>query len=117
MKSAVAFAMTVFLVSVVALCPAIACPLMAAHADSDSCCHHPQKTPTAPCPLQTVPDCPYTILEKSKTNPAATHAHWAGAAIQVAPHTILPAAGPTIDVPTRLVDTAGLFLRNRVLLI
>jgi hypothetical protein len=117
MKRALAAAMTLFLLGVVALCPVIACPLMAAHAESGSCCHKPQKTHPAPCPLKTVPDCPYSILEKSKTNPAATHAKWVGAAIQTATGSALPLAGLTVTAPCRLIDAAGLFLRNRALLI
>ena len=109
--------MTLILISVVALCPAVACPLMAAaHAESGSCCHQPQTHP-APCPLKSVPDCPYSILEKSKTNPGATHGKLVAAVIRTAPLVTLPVAGLAVSVPCRLVDAAGLFLRIRVLLI
>lgn len=112
-----ASAMSLFLVSVVALCPSIACPLTAAsHAQSGSCCHPPQSHP-GPCPAKKVPDCPYSILEKSKTNPAATHAKWVGSLVRTEHSAVLLVAGPAIEVPCRLVDVSGLFLRNRVLLI
>jgi hypothetical protein len=103
MRTVVASAMVLFLVGVVALCPAIACTPSAS-----SCCHKPAKT---------VPDCPYSILQKSKTNPAATHAKWIGAIVRPERSSALPAAGPRIEPPCRLVDVSGLFLRNRVLLI
>jgi len=113
----VASAMVLVLVSVVALCPSIACPLTAAsHGPSGSCCHKPQTHP-APCPAKTVPDCPYSILEKSKTNPAATHAKWVGSVIRTEHSAALPLVSLTVEAPCRLVDVSGLFLRNRVLLI
>jgi hypothetical protein len=109
MRAVVASAMILVLVSVVALCPALACPLTAAsHAPSGSCCHKP---PTHPAP------CPHSILEKGKTNPAATHAKWVGSIAQMEHNAILPVAGLTVTAPCRLVDTSGLFLRNGVLLI
>lgn len=98
-----ASALILFLVSVAALCPALACPLTA-----PSCCHKPAKT---------VPDCPYSILQKSKTSPAATHAKWVGSIVRTEHSAALPATGFTVLIPCRLVDAAGLFLRNRVLLI
>jgi hypothetical protein len=117
MRRVVASAMSLFLVSVVALCPSIACPLTAAsHAESGDCCHKSQTHP-GPCPAKTVPDCPYSILEKSKTNPAATHAKWVGSIVRTEHRAILLPASPTLDPPCRLVDVSGIFLRNRVLLI
>jgi hypothetical protein len=96
--------MVLLLVSIVALCPVIACP-----PNSPSCCHKPQ--------TKTVPDCPYSILEKSKANPAATHAKWVGAVVRTEHSVTLPLAAPANDAPQRIVDASGLFLRNRVLLI
>jgi len=103
MRTAVASALALFLVSVAALCPALVCSPAAS-----SCCHKPAKT---------VPDCPYSILEKSKINPAATHAKWAVSIVRVEHSVTLPAADPTIGTTCRRVDASGLFLRNRVLLI
>ena len=103
MRTIVASALILFFVSVVVLCPAIACPLTA-----PSCCHKPVKA---------APDCPYSILEKSKTNPAATHAKWVGSIVRTEHCATLPVAVRAANAPCRLVDAAGLFLRNRVLLI
>jgi hypothetical protein len=103
MRTAVASALILFLVSVAALCPALACA-----PTPSSCCHKPART---------VPDCPYSILEKSKTNPAATHAKWIGTIVRADYSTTLSHPGVIADAPCRLVNTSGLFLRNRVLLI
>src|ERR1022692_3358388 len=82
MRTVLTSAMILVLISVVALCPSIACPLTApSHAPSGSCCHKPQTHP-APCPAKTVPDCPYSILRKSTTNPSATHAKWVGSIVR-----------------------------------
>ncbi|MGO4879939.1 MAG: hypothetical protein ACLP59_03850 [Bryobacteraceae bacterium] len=115
MKRTVALALTLFLVSVVALCPAIACPLTA-HSDSGSCCHKPQSHHD-PCPAKSVPDCPYTILEKSTTNKGAPHAMWIAALVNTGQLVALPVAGVTVHVPSRISDASCLYLRNRVLLI
>lgn len=103
-----ASALILFLVGVVALCPAIACVPSAASAAHSGCCHRPAKN---------VPDCPYSILQKSKTNPVAAHAKWVGAIVRTEQRAALPIASLTVEVPFRLVDVSGLFLRNRVLLI
>jgi len=117
MKTAVASAMTLVLLGIVALCPAVICPLAAAScANSGSCCHKPQPHP-APCPAKSIPDCPYSILEKSKAGPGATHAKWIGAMVRAELSANLPIAVATVYAPCRLVDVSGLFLRNRVLLI
>jgi hypothetical protein len=105
MRKAIASAMVLLLLSVVPLCALIACPVTVS-----SCCHKQ--------PAKTLPDCPYSILQKGKTNPTAIHAQWVGAIAQANRGAILPPpAGQTIEAPARLIDTAGLFLRNRVLLI
>jgi hypothetical protein len=101
--------MILVLLSVVTLCPAIACPLTASSQAQSGCCHKPQS--------KTVPDCPYSILQKSKTNPAATHAKWIGSVSRASQTAALPLVSRTVDAPCRLVDASGLFLRNRVLLI
>jgi hypothetical protein len=101
--------MILVLLSVIVLCPAIACPLTASSQTQSGCCHKPQ--------TKTVPDCPYSILQKSKTNPAATHAKWVGSITRASQTAALPRVSRTVDAPCRLVDASGLFLRNRVLLI
>jgi hypothetical protein len=117
MRAVVASAMVLVLVSVIALCPAVACPLMAAsQAPSGSCCHKPQTHPD-PCPAKSVPDCPYSILQKSKTSPTATQAKWVGSIARMDHSVTLPVTVLTVTASSRLVDVSGLFLRNRVLLI
>jgi len=103
MRTVVASALILFFIGVIVLCPALACPTPA-----PSCCHKPTKT---------VPDCPYSILEKSKTNPAAGHAKWIGPIVRTAQGATLSTHFQAVNAPCRLVDAAGLFLRNRVLLI
>jgi hypothetical protein len=103
MRTTVASALILFLVSVVALCPAIVCPITA-----PSCCHKPAKT---------TPDCPYSILEKSKASPVVTHAKWVASIVRAEHRAVILIAGPTVEVPSRMADVSGLFLRNRVLLI
>jgi hypothetical protein len=105
----VASAMILFLASVVSLCPAIACPPTTPPHAQSGCCH---KSPT-----KTVPDCPYSILQKSKTNPAAAHAKWISSIVHTEHRASLPVADLTVEVPSRLVDVSDLFLRNCVLLL
>src|SRR5579862_8977417 len=78
MKRALASAMALVVLSVIALCPFVICP----QTDTDSCCHKP-RTHSEPCSSKAVLDCPYSILEKSKTS-GATHATWTGAIGQTA---------------------------------
>jgi hypothetical protein len=47
----------------------------------------------------------------------AAHAKWVGAIVRTEQRAALPIASLTVEVPFRLVDVSGLFLRNRVLLI
>jgi hypothetical protein len=57
------------------------------------------------------------MLEKGKTNTSAAHAQWA-AAVDRAGHSVhLSLLGQTADPACRLVNSAGLFLRNCVLLV
>ncbi|HXM42562.1 MAG TPA: hypothetical protein VN924_15015 [Bryobacteraceae bacterium] len=97
-----------FLVGVAALCPAVACPLSAASPVQSGCCSKPAKT---------APDCPYSILAKSKTAPAAVHAKWIGAIVHTERRAALSLAGPAAGAPSRVAVLSGLYLRNRVLLI
>jgi hypothetical protein len=109
--------MILILVAIVALCPAIVCPLTAqSQAQSGSCCHKPPSH-RAPCPAKSVPACPYSVLEKSNATQAAAHTHLALAVVRAEPGFSLPLSSPAAHPPSRLVDANGLFLRNRVLLI
>jgi len=116
MRTIVALAMTLTLISILALCPVVFCPLMASEAGSGSCCHKPPSH-SAPCSQESVPDCPYSILAKSKTNAGATHATWVGVALRPEHGATLVSCTETVSTPCRLVDAGDLFLRNRILLI
>lgn len=102
MRTVLACVMALTVVSILTLCPLILCQPLAA-----SCCHHQ--------PSQSVP-CPYTILEKSKANPTAHYT----VAMHFLPASPAPCAAQhvsTVQNESRLLNAAGLFLRNRVLLI
>ena len=117
MRTILAWAMTLVLVSVIALCPAIACPLVAGgETHFGSCCHHPQSQ-HGPCPPKTAPACPYSILQKSKSTSQLTHASSVIAIAAGATASLLPAGIITQAAPERLINSTGLFLRNCVLLI
>lgn len=116
MKAA-ALALTVVLLSVITLCPSAACPMRTdLQPDSDSCCHKSHSHPV-PCPAKTAPDCPYTIIEKSNINTGHWHWIWTGTISWDRPGV----PGVTVsDVhygEDRIVNSADIFLRNRVLLI
>ncbi|HTQ58326.1 MAG TPA: hypothetical protein VMI94_27880 [Bryobacteraceae bacterium] len=112
MRTAAAL-MTVILVTVVVLCPSVICAVHAA-SQPDSCCH---KSHQSPCPAKTAPDCPYTLLEKSRTNTGLSPWTWAVAAVWTPPAVPALAAGRVSQPQTRLVDSGGSFLRNCVLLV
>ena len=114
MRTAVAVMMALMLLSIVAVCPLMACPITAGSSGGgESCCHKSQHPPTS-CPRTTVRDCPYFVLENGKTpKPALPIFAFvflpASTDIAVSSHlSILPAE-------SRLPNSAGLFLRIRVL--
>ena len=114
MKTAVACMMALMLLSIVAVCPMMACSIaMGPDAGGDSCCHKSQQPP-ASCPRTTVRDCPYFVLENAKTpKPApaiiAFTFYPVSTDIAVSSHfSILPAEN-------RLPNSAGLFLRIGVM--
>lgn len=115
MRTAAVSTMILVLVAIVALCPVILCPLIV-QAQAGSCCHKPPRH-GVPCPAQSVPACPYSLLEKSNATPAASYSHVAVARVTVEQNFVLPLSGLAVHPISRLVDTDGLFLRNRVLLI
>ena len=110
-----ASAMTLLLLSVIVLCPIIVCPLTAQPL-SDSCCHKRPSHP-APCPTSSVPDCPYSILEKTKASSVPVLVMWPAAIIHAAPPVELPVFDRFVPHQQHVADASGLFLRNRVLLI
>jgi hypothetical protein len=116
MKAA-AVAMTVILLSVIVLCPSVVCAMHGnSQPDSDSCCHKSHSHP-APCPAKTAPDCPYTVLEKSNTNTGLLHWGWITPVVWTQPAVPALSVNRVSTSELRLVDSTGLFLRNRVLLI
>jgi hypothetical protein len=114
MRTAAAFTMVLVLLGAVTFCSLIACPLAAAA--NDSCCHKPQSSSGPPCHSKAVQDCPYLVLENGKTTPIVTYA--VAAHIQpVTPEFALQDSHSIVRAEFRLTDSAGLFLRNCVLLI
>src|SRR5579862_5672421 len=117
MKRALATSVVANLLSVLFLCPLVICASTANdHSVTHDCCHKSHSQP-APCPSKTSPDCFYSILEKSKTSSAAIHWHWAISALPAQLSGSLPLSSHAARAAYRLVNSAGLFLRNRVLLI
>lgn len=111
MKRALASAMTLVILSVIVLCPLAICRwTLSPDPATDSCCHKP------PTHSQSQP-CPYSILEKSKANPSASNIVWTLAIVQTPPAPALVILREDISGGGRLIDSTGLFLRNRVLLI
>lgn len=110
MRPAIASAMTLILLAVITLCPVIICPAAAAQANPHSCCHNTKTKP--------VPDCPYSILEKSKANAPATFAKW----LMVTPVKTMDAVRPVLfaqrtERGCSIPSATDLYLRNRILLI
>jgi hypothetical protein len=113
MRTVVAFMMALVLLSIITVCPLIACPLVdGSGAASKGCCHKQQPAPR-PCTLQV---CPYAILESGKTVAMIAQTLTVGL-LPISPEA--PTSGPfsSIQVANRIPDSAGLFLRNHVLLI
>ena len=98
--------MTLFLVTIFVLCPILFCP---ATADSHSCCHKN--------PPKTVPDCPYSILEKSKANPNISHVSLGVTAVTCEKVNLQELIGYATTSSAHIVTSDRIFLRNRVLLI
>jgi hypothetical protein len=111
-RTVVASLVTVVLLSLLAVCPLTACSLLPDNdAARHSCCHKPTH-----CPLPTVQDCPYFILEKGKITqtaaPVSVHFFQV-----VTPDVRVPDQFSSLRGETRLPDSEGLYLRVRVLLI
>jgi len=107
----VASLVAVVLLSLIAVCPLPACAMALTH---HGCCHKSQTQPR--CPMPTLQDCPYFILEKGKTAP--TVASFAPVLCrQITSDFCTPDFLSTIRTEARLPDSAGLYLRVRVLLI
>src|SRR5438067_892681 len=114
MKTAVAFMLALMLLSIVAVCPLMACSIAGgSDGGGESCCHKSQHPP-ASCPRTTVRDCPYFVLENGKTPDAAS------ALFTICFHPILTDIAVSSHVSilpgeSRLPNSAGLFLGIRVM--
>jgi len=116
MRAWVASFVAAILLSLLTVCPMTACVTMsdlaAAH---HGCCHKPQSQP-ARCPMPTVQDCAYFILERGKMAQAieaVSPVSVTGLALDLA----VADLHAEFRVETRLPDFAGLYLRVRTLLI
>jgi hypothetical protein len=106
MRSAVSSLLVLLLLSILTLCPLMAC----AHSASDQCCDR------SSCPKTSAPECSYLLLEKSKS--ATPVSHLASLALNpVAPILDVSAPQTFIAAESRLPSSHGLYLRIRVLLI
>jgi len=111
MRFAVAAVMALVLLSILTVCPLMACgPAL----DSD-CCHRSQPSPTS-CPRNTVQACPYLLLENGKTVTAAAHIPNA-THDSVSPEFAVSDTYTFIGSDSRIPSSHGLYLRIRVLLI
>ena len=110
-RDIVAPLVAIVLLSLLAICPIPACGMTLAQ---HGCCHKPHAQPH--CPMPTVQDCPYFILEKGKTVPS-----FVGFAPVIVARTTANSwvqhHSSTIRTEFRLSDSAGLYLRVRALLI
>ena len=116
MKAAVALTMALVLVSF-STCPAIACPLGShSSTSSKSSCHEPKPQEPTSCPRTTIQTCPYLSLEKSTA--AKTTLNSASVPLNTV-SLELPVSDrlSSFGIEDRLPNSAGLFLRIRVLLI
>lgn len=113
MRSTFAVLMTVVLIATVAGCPLMACAF--APGSSHACCHKHQNGRT-PCGSETeMQQCAYSLLEHSRTAaPVAALAPAITAAFNQ-PDRAFSAVSDRL--PVRLADSAGLYLRLRVLLV
>jgi len=112
MRTTVSLMLTLVLISFVAICPSMACPLNAS-AQTGGCCHKSHQ-PHDSCHGPVV-DCPYLILEKGKTavGLSQTLAPPQSSTLPVLVKSLANLVTPASRVP----DSADLFLRIRMLLI
>ena len=116
MRAIVASLVVTVLALILAVCPFTACAMAPEVVAHHGCCHKSPQPQPARCPLPSIQDCPYFILEKGKTSQTTAQV-WVVACQPITP--ILRIADPffTARTETRLPDSAGLYLRLRVLLI
>ena len=113
-RFAVSLVMSLLVVSTVILCPLMGCQGDVG-ALSEPCCHQ-SKVPSSSCPRSTIQDCSYSLIGNGKIATATVQPSIAGL------HPVLPGL-PISDVQSfsdtenRFPNSAGLYLRIRVLLI
>jgi hypothetical protein len=108
MRTALAIGMAMLLLSIVTLCPVLACPLTAS---AKSCCH---RSESPACPV-TIQACPYLLVDKGQTAPVV--AIPLSASEVASSHLPLFHGRSFVRIENRLPDLSGLHLRIRVLLI
>jgi len=106
MRFAVASLMALVLLSILTVCPLMAC----GPAPDIRCCND------SSCPKTTVQECPYVLLEKGKTATATAHLLNATHG-PVSPGLNALGAYTPIGSESRIPSSHGLYLRIRVLLI
>src|SRR5712691_3233355 len=114
MRTAVAFMMALMLVSIATICPAIACPIRANSSTGKSCCHEQKSQRPTSFPRTTIQNCPYLSLEKS-TPPTSTPDSFSVSFNTPSPQVPVLDRLSSWEIEDRLPNSAGLFLRIRVL--
>ena len=106
MRLAVASLMALVLLSILTVCPLMACGPV----PDNRCCHD------SSCPKTAVQECPYVLLGKGKT--ATATAHLLNATLDpVSPGLNALGAYTPIGIESRISSSHGLYLHIRVLLI
>jgi len=109
MRSAAAVLMTVLLMVTVGACVW----MCGAPGTVHSCCNKHQSGGTPCAPNAELRPCAFTMLERGRPGPAVSLA-----ITTLAPAFSAPVQhGHVVAPPQRLVDSGGLFLKNRILLI
>ena len=104
------------LLALFAVCPLTACAMVPEVVAHHNRCHKSPQPQPARCPLPSVQDCPYFILEKGKTSRIAEQV----SVMDSQPITPILRVADQLSaarIETRRPDAAGLYLRVRVLLI
>jgi len=100
------------LLGLLVICPLPACAVSASH---QGCCHKSQPQPVR-CPMPSIQDCPYFILQKGKVTQATGSISPLGSPV-LAQDLGSPSLFSISRTSSRLPDSDGLYLRVHVLLI
>lgn len=115
-RSIVASLVVTMLVGLLAVCPLTACAMAPEVAAQHDCGHKSPQPQPRRCPLPSVQDCPYFILERGKTSQTTVQVSVL-ACRPITPIFRVADAFFAARTETRLPNSAGLHLRLRVLLI